>query len=89
MTQSEVEVKNYPGIHAHPAGLFVKRASQFQSEILVTKGDMSVNGKSIMGVLMLAAETGSRLLIRAEGPDEKEAVDSLVELVDSRFGEAR
>ena len=88
MMQSEVVVKNNPGIHAYPAGLFVKRASQFRSEILVTKGDMSVNGKSIMGVLMLAAETGSRLLIRAEGPDEKEAVETLVALVDSRFGEA-
>ena len=88
MTQQEVEVRNYPGIHAHPAGLFVKRASQFEAEIEVSKGDMWVNGKSIMGVLMLAAETGSRLVIRANGPDEKEAVASLVELVDSKFGEA-
>lgn len=87
MTEKEVLVKNYPGIHAHPAGLFVKRASQFRAEIFVTKGEMSVNGKSIMGVLMLAAETGSRLVIRAEGPDEVEAVDSLVALVDSQFGE--
>ncbi|MEZ4651807.1 MAG: HPr family phosphocarrier protein [Candidatus Eisenbacteria bacterium] len=88
MTQQEVEVRNYPGIHAHPAGLFVKRAAQFEAEIEVSKGDMWVNGKSIMGVLMLAAETGSRLVIRANGPDEKEAVASLVELVDSKFGEA-
>ena len=88
MTQQEVEVRNYPGIHAHPAGLFVKRASQFEAEIEVSKGDMWVNGKSIMGVLMLAAETGSRLVIRANGPDETEAVACLVELVDSKFGEA-
>lgn len=89
MTEASVIVRNYPGIHAHPAGLFVKRASKFRSSIAVVSGDLTVNGKSIMGVLMLAAETGAKLVIRAEGPDEEEAVQALVELIESRFGEAQ
>jgi phosphocarrier protein len=89
VTEASVVVRNYPGIHAHPAGLFVKRASRFRSEIAVVSGDLTVNGKSIMGVLMLAAETGAQLVIRANGPDEKEAVASLVDLIESRFGEVQ
>lgn len=87
MTESQVRVANYPGIHAHPAGLFVKLASRFQAEIFVETGQLSVNGKSIMGVLMLAAEIGTVLTIRADGPDEDDAVRALVELVATRFGE--
>jgi phosphocarrier protein HPr len=80
-------VRNYPGIHAHPAVLFVKRASLFKSDVSVSNGSVTVNGKSIMGVLMLAAETGSMLTIRATGTDEREAVSALVQLVDSKFEE--
>jgi phosphocarrier protein HPr len=87
LTEREVKVRNYPGIHAHPAGLLVKRAGEFKSEIYVRNGQLSVNGKSIMGVLMLAAEIGSVLTIRAEGPDEKEAVESLVRLIENQFQE--
>ncbi|MEZ4655234.1 MAG: HPr family phosphocarrier protein [Candidatus Eisenbacteria bacterium] len=87
MTEGTVVVRNYPGIHAHPAGLFVKRASEFTAEIFVRHGDLNVNGKSILGVLMLAAETGAQLTITADGPDEADAVRALVELVESRFGE--
>lgn len=87
MTEREVTVRNYPGIHAHPAVLFVKKAAGFRSDVFVQNGSLTVNGKSIMGVLMLAAEIGTRLVIRAEGPDEAEAVNALVELVDSKFGE--
>jgi phosphocarrier protein HPr len=85
--EEQVIVRNYPGIHAHPAVLFVKRASLFKSEVSVSNGSLTVNGKSIMGVLMLAAETGVVLTIRATGPDEGEAVTALVHLVDSRFEE--
>lgn len=87
MTEGQVIVRNYPGIHAHPAVLFVKKASLFRSEITVTNGSLSVNGKSIMGVLMLAAETGTNLVIRANGPDENDAVAALVQLIDRKFEE--
>jgi phosphotransferase system HPr (HPr) family protein len=80
-------VRNQPGIHARPAALFVKKAGEFDSEVFVTHGELEVNGKSIMGVMMLAAEAGTELLISASGPDEEEAVAALVRLVDSRFGE--
>jgi len=87
LMEEQVTVRNYPGIHAHPAVLFVKRASAFKSEVSVTNGPVTVNGKSIMGVLMLAAETGVVLTIRATGPDECEAVSALVQLVESKFEE--
>jgi phosphocarrier protein len=87
VVEGTVVVRNYPGIHAHPAGLFVKRASEFESEIFVRHGELNVNGKSILGVLMLAAETGAQLTICADGPDEAEAVRALIELIESRFGE--
>ena len=87
MTENQVVVRNYPGIHAHPAVLFVKKAALFRSEVSVSNGALTVNGKSIMGVLMLAAETGTSLTIRANGPDEGEAVAALVQLVDSKFEE--
>jgi phosphocarrier protein HPr len=85
LTEKQVTVRNYPGIHAHPAVLFVKKAATFRSEVTVGNGSLWINGKSIMGVLMLAAETGTNLSIRAEGPDEREAVDALVQLVESKF----
>lgn len=87
MKEEQVTVRNYPGIHLHPANLLVRKAGQYQSEIWVTKGEVRVNGKSIMGIMMLAAETGSVLSISAEGPDEDAAVTGLVALIDSKFGE--
>ncbi len=87
MTERQVTVRNYPGIHAHPAVLFVKKAAQFRAEITVINGDLAVNGKSIMGILMLAAETGTTLTIRAQGPDEQAAAEALAHLVDSKFVE--
>lgn len=87
MTVQHVRVRNQPGIHARPAALFVKKAAEFRSEVFVTHGDLTVNGKSIMGVMMLAAETGAEIKIAAEGPDEGAAVDALVTLVHSGFGE--
>jgi phosphocarrier protein len=87
LTESQVTVRNYPGIHAHPAVVFVKKAALFRCEVTVSNGSVTVNGKSIMGVLMLAAETGTSLTIRANGPDENEAVTTLVRLVESKFEE--
>jgi phosphocarrier protein len=73
------------GLHARPAAELVKLAGRFQAEIWLEKGGLEVNGKSIMGVLMLAAEHGSQLLIRAEGVDAAEAMLALVDLVDKGF----
>jgi len=89
LTEQPVTVSNYPGIHLHPADLFVRKAAQYRSEVWVSNGELTVNGKSIMGVLLLAAETGTVLTIRAEGPDEQDAVSGLVDLVASKFGEEK
>lgn len=83
----EVRVPNVLGLHARPAAAFVKLSSGFESEVFVAKGELEVNGKSIMGVMMLAAECGSTLRIRAQGPDCEEAVEALAELVAEGFGE--
>jgi phosphotransferase system HPr (HPr) family protein len=83
--EGRVVVRNALGIHVRPAGLLVMQASAFRSEISIGTNRLMVNAKSIMGVLMLAAETGSELTIRAEGPDEREAVASLTALIDSCF----
>ena len=87
MIERSVIVRNQPGIHARPAAQFVKKAGEFRSEVFVSHGDLKVNGKSIMGVMMLAAEEGAKLLISATGPDEEAAVEALVHLIATRFGE--
>ena len=86
MSEAELVIRNQLGLHARACALFVKTAAKFQSHILVSRDDLEVNGKSIMGVMMLAAEEGSTIRVRADGPDEKEAVDALRELVDGKFG---
>jgi phosphocarrier protein len=83
-----VRIPNELGLHARPAAAFVKLSSRFESEVYIAKGDLEVNGKSIMGVMMLAAECGSTVRIRAEGPDAAEAVEALASLVEDGFGEA-
>lgn len=80
-------VRNELGLHARPAALFVQLASRFASDIALSKNGVEVNGKSIMGVMMLAAERGSTLEIRASGDDEQRAVSELVALVDRGFDE--
>ena len=87
MVQREVEIRNQLGLHARAAAKFVKCASQYESEIQVGKDAMTVNGKSIIGVLLLAAPRGSKIQLIADGTDENEAMTALVELIDSRFGE--
>lgn len=83
-----VVIQNEYGLHARPAAEFAKLASRFASEISVLGSEMKVNGKSIMGVMMLAAECGSEITVHAEGEDAETAVDQLAELVNSGFGEA-
>lgn len=87
MAERSVQVINTNGVHARPAAEIVKAAAKFKSEIVIIRDETEVNGKSIMGVMMLAAECGSTLLIRASGPDEEEALDAIAKLVAGRFGE--
>ena len=83
----EVTIVNKHGLHARPAAEFVKLANRYSSDVWVTKEDLEVSGKSIMGVMMLAAECGSKILLRAAGDDAEDAVEALSSLVASRFGE--
>lgn len=80
-------IQNRLGLHARPAALFVQMANRFKSEIEVTKGRERVNGKSIMGIMTLAAGRGSQISIRATGPDAAKAVSSLTKLIRGNFGE--
>lgn len=80
-------IVNRDGLHARPAAEFVKLANTFTSEIWVRKAELEVNGKSIMGVMMLAAEYGSEVVIRASGEDADAALDELAALVADGFGE--
>lgn len=82
-----VTIANALGLHARPSAEFVKLAARFDSEVLVSKEDLEVNGKSIMGVMMLAAERGATILIRARGRDAESAVNALVKLISDGFGE--
>ena len=88
MPERIVQIENKNGIHARPAAEIVKCAAKFRSEITIVKDDLDVNGKSIMGVIMLAAEHGSSITLRAEGPDADQALDALAKLVHERFGES-
>ena len=88
MMERSVQIVNKNGLHARPAAEIVKVASKFQSDITMVRDDLEVNGKSIMGVMMLAAEYGSTLLVRANGPDADQAVSAIAELVQRKFGES-
>jgi len=85
--ERSIRIANRNGLHARPAAELVKVASRFQSDIIMVRDDIEVNGKSIMGVMMLAAEFGAELLIRASGPDEEQAVIAIADLVARKFGE--
>ena len=85
--EREVKIENRNGLHARPAAEIVKAASRFKSEVTISRDDMEVNGKSIMGVMMLAAEYGTTLWLRANGDDAEQAVEAIAALVASRFGE--
>jgi phosphocarrier protein len=85
--EREFDILNRLGLHARAAAKLVRLANGFASEIRVAKDGMEVNGKSIMGVLMLAAPRDSKILIRAIGPDAEEAVTAIGELIAGKFGE--
>ncbi len=83
----EVVVQNRNGLHARPAAMLVKTSSRFRSEIWVEKDGERVNGKSIMGLMMLAAGKGSKLNLLADGPDAEKAIEEVAALIENRFGE--
>ncbi|MCR4341743.1 MAG: HPr family phosphocarrier protein [Gemmatimonadaceae bacterium] len=87
MIERQVQIMNKLGLHARPAAEIVKTAAKFQSNITLTRDDLEVNGKSIMGVMMLAAEFGSAITLRVDGADEEQAVEALAALVASKFRE--
>jgi len=83
----ETVIKNRLGLHARPAAMFVREANRHKCEIHVEKDGETINGKSIMGLMMLAAGMGSRIRITAMGPGAQEAVQSLLQLVERKFDE--
>jgi phosphocarrier protein HPr len=85
--EKEIAIINRLGLHARPAAMFVRVASRHRCEIWVSKDGEEINGKSIMGLMMLAAGQGSKLLVRAEGPDAAQALIEIEELIQSRFNE--
>ena len=87
MIQKEVDITNKVGLHARPASLLVEAAHKFRSRIWIEKDGQVANGKNIMSLLLLSADKGSRIKIRADGSDAAEAVQTLVQLVKNKFGE--
>lgn len=87
MPQREVEIVNRLGLHARAAAKLTQVASAFKSEVWLSRNNRRVNAKSIMGVMMLAAGKGSRVLIETDGADADAALDALARLIDDRFGE--
>jgi phosphocarrier protein len=87
MTETTVSIINRAGLHTRPAAMLVKLAAQFKSDIYLVRDGFHINAKSIIGVMTLAAEQGSTLLLQVEGPDEQQATEAIVELFSSGFGE--
>jgi phosphocarrier protein HPr len=87
MIEKKLVIRNKLGLHARPAALLVEIASKYESDVYIIKNGFKVNGKSIMGVLMLAAEMGSTLTVQAKGIDANEAVQALADLFDKKFFE--
>lgn len=87
MVEATFTIKNRLGLHARPAAMFVKKASEFSSEVWVEKDGTKVNGKSIMGLLMLACPLGSSIKLQIHGDDEKEALNELGKLIEEGFYE--
>ncbi len=88
MLQSKIKIINKLGLHARAAAKFVTLASQYQSDIFLEHHEKKVNGKSIMGVMMLAASNGTELTLIVNGVDEQQASEAIIELVNNRFDEA-
>ncbi len=87
MQQQEFEIINKLGLHARASALFVKNAGRFQAEIRLARESVEVNGKSIMGIMMLAAAKGTTVRLTIDGPDEEEAMQVIGELIKDGFGE--
>lgn len=87
MIEREVTIRNRTGLHTRPAATLVKTAAKFVSEFIIIKDDMEINGKSIIGVMTLAAEQGSTLWLKFDGPDETEAAAAIVQLFENGFDE--
>jgi phosphocarrier protein len=87
MQQQEFEIVNKLGLHARASALFVKTASKFQSEVKLARESVEVNGKSIMGIMMLAASKGTKIRLTLEGTDEEEAMQVIGALIKDGFGE--
>jgi len=88
MPEREVKIINKLGIHARPAAEIVKTAGKFKSSITIVRDDLEVNAKSIMGVMMLAAEFGSTIVLRASGDDADASLDALAAVIANKFGES-
>lgn len=87
MIKKELKIINKTGLHARPAAMLVKTTGKFKSEIFISKDGYRVNGKSIMGVMTLAAEPGSIIEVSIEGPDENEAMKAMEDLINHKFYE--
>jgi phosphocarrier protein HPr len=87
MRQATVTIVNRLGLHARAAARFVKVAQSFEAAVTAEVDDQVVDGKSMMSIMLLAASVGTELTLRADGPDEEQAIDALVELIEDRFGE--
>ncbi len=87
MITATATIVNKLGLHARPSAMLVTTAARFASEVWFTKESLRVNGKSIMGVMMLAAEKGAQLLVEVDGPDETEALQAILKVIETGFGE--
>ena len=87
MLQREVEITNKLGLHARASARLTQVAGQFRSDVWLSRSGRRVNAKSIMGVMMLAAAKGSKVIVETDGPDEDEAMHALEHLIATRFGE--
>ena len=87
MIEREVEIKNKLGLHARAAAKLVHTAARFRADIKIKKGDEEVDGKSILGILLLAAGRGSTVTLRADGDDERDALEAVEKLIDAKFDE--
>lgn len=87
MTRTEIEITNKLGLHARASAKLTQLATGFESEVWMEKGSRRVNAKSIMGVMMLAAEKGSKVIVETAGSDEAAAMDALLKLIGNKFGE--
>lgn len=87
MIEKELSIPNRLGLHARPASLLVKTLARFESDVFISRNDQIVNGKSIMGVMMLAAEYGSKVMFKISGEDEEEALEAIIQLFERKFDE--